>query len=461
MALPADTTYEIRVSTGSDSACSGGFSNASKGATGVDYTQQAGAQFTFAPTLSGVGTTTLTDSASGFSNAMLGNLIQITGQGVYCIVAYLTSGTVTLDRALGTFSTTAGYIGGAFATLTKAAGLIVAGNSAWAKAEASYLETLSTTTTAGTDALPITWTGYTTTRGDGGQVTIDAGNTRANCLVINKTFNLFNNFIMTGATTRTVDFTAAVTARFTNCQFLKGSGSGALGIASSSFSSHTELIIGCFFNGFSTNAITAFAGYCYDCEFIGCGPIAFGSFTATGGVFRCLIRGGVGPGILLQSTGANIIIESNTIYGKTSGSGIQITGTSFINCRITNNILAGNAAYGIDGIISAGIYINANAYWSNTSGSRNVIPAGANDVVISGTDPTNDPFVSKSTGNLALNATAGAGSLLRGAGFPSSYPAGLTASSPDFGAAQHPDPASGGGFVAPGIIFAGGRQTYY
>ena len=354
--------------------------------------------------------------------------------------------TYYVDAAVGSDAntgTSAGS-GNAFATITHAAGVVVAGDVVNVKASGSYYEAVTVTTTAGTDVLPITFQGYTTTPGDGGLVTVDAQNTRANCLVVNKTFNLFNNFTFTGATTRTVDFTAAITARFVNCQFLKGSGTGLVGSGSSTFSSHTETLIGCLFSGFTTNALTAFAGYCYGCEFVGCGPITFASFVGTGGVSRCLIRGGAGPGISLQSTDTNMIIDSNVIYGKTSGSGIQVTGTAFLNCRIANNILAGNAAYGIDAIVSAGLYINANAYWSNTSGSRNVIPAGANDVVISGTDPTNDPFVSKSTGNLALNATAGAGALLRGTGYPATYPAGLTANYSDYGASQHPDPAGGG-----------------
>src|SRR4051812_21700193 len=74
MAIPADTVFEVRTA-GSDYLCSGGFSIAQKGATGVDYSQQDAAQKTFAATLSAAATTTLTDSAAGFLNTYLGNLI--------------------------------------------------------------------------------------------------------------------------------------------------------------------------------------------------------------------------------------------------------------------------------------------------------------------------------------------------------------------------------------------------
>lgn len=127
MALPADTIFRVR-SGGSDTLCGGGFSIANKGATGVDHSQQDSANHTFTNTLSAVGTTSLTDSGAGFSNTMLGNLIQITGQGVYCITAFTNSSVVTVDRALGTFSTTIGYEGGAFTTIDKANGIVTAGN---------------------------------------------------------------------------------------------------------------------------------------------------------------------------------------------------------------------------------------------------------------------------------------------------------------------------------------------
>lgn len=66
---------------------------------------------TFTATLSAVGTTTLTDSGAAFLPAMVGNRVDITGKGAYRIVAYLTAGTVTVDRALGTYSGASGTTG--------------------------------------------------------------------------------------------------------------------------------------------------------------------------------------------------------------------------------------------------------------------------------------------------------------------------------------------------------------
>lgn len=54
-------------------------------------------------------------------------------------------------------------------------------------------------------------------------------------------------------------------------------------------------------------------------------------------------------------------------------------------------------------------------------------------------------FVNAASGNFALNNTAGAGALCRGAGYPSTLPAGTTANYLDVGAAQHQDSGGGGG----------------
>ena len=129
MAIPADTLWEVQ-STGSDNN-GGGWSNAQKGATGVDMTQSAPVAFT--ATLSATATTTLTDSAAGFLNTMLGNVINISGQGSYCIQGFTNSSTVTVDRALGTFSTTSGVVGGPRASVGSVGGSMSGGNIIWCK----------------------------------------------------------------------------------------------------------------------------------------------------------------------------------------------------------------------------------------------------------------------------------------------------------------------------------------
>lgn len=48
-----------------------------------------------------------------------------------------------------------------------------------------------------------------------------------------------------------------------------------------------------------------------------------------------------------------------------------------------------------------------------------------------------NPFTSTGTGDLSLNATAGAGALLRSTGYPGIFPNGTTTDYLDIGAAQH------------------------
>src|SRR5258708_32227144 len=94
--------------------------------------------------------------------------------------------------------------GNAWATLSKAATIVVAGDSVNAKGSASYNEIL-TLTTSGTAGSPIVWSGYTTTVGDGGRAIIDGQNTRATCLSVAATLlNGFNNFTFQGGTTRII-----------------------------------------------------------------------------------------------------------------------------------------------------------------------------------------------------------------------------------------------------------------
>ncbi len=113
MGLQFDTVVEVQT-TGSDTAAGGGFTPSKKGATGVDMT--LGAATAFTSNLSATGSTTLTCSSPLFLNTMLGNIIQITGQGFYCIQTFSSTTAVVVDRAHGTFSATSGFVGGALAS---------------------------------------------------------------------------------------------------------------------------------------------------------------------------------------------------------------------------------------------------------------------------------------------------------------------------------------------------------
>ena len=117
-----------------------------------------------------------------------------------------------------------------------------------------------------------------------------------------------------------------------------------------------------------------------------------------------------------------------------------------------NNIIWGNGGWGV--IMTTQTQTNTDArkifrnnfYGSNTSGNLSGLSAGAGDVT-----GLSDPFVNRAGQNWGLNSTAGAGALVRAAGFPGAFRGTSTTGHLDGGAVQHQD-AGGGGVTAPFII---------
>ncbi len=173
--IPADAVWEVQ--TGGSDNNGGGFSVANKGATGTDATYPTSSPVTFTSTLSAVGTTALTDSGAGFTNAMLGRAINIAGQGIYFLIGFTSSSIMTASATLGTFATTTGVVGGAFASPGKAGSVRVASNQVYIKAGTYSITSASTNVAGGcvsdaTGGAVITWEGYQTTRGDLGTAPI-------------------------------------------------------------------------------------------------------------------------------------------------------------------------------------------------------------------------------------------------------------------------------------------------
>ena len=158
---------------------------------------------------------------------------------------------------------------------------------------------------------------------------------------------------------------------------------------------------------------------------------------------RCIAAknkaGGTYNGFNLDAALSNTTMNGCVAYDN-SGSGVALTGT-YESALMLNNILALNGGYGITfGTTqrNAAPVWNYNAFYSNTSGARNNVTAGANDVTLTG-----DPFTNGASGDFSLNNTAGAGAACRAAGYPGVFINGLTTGYIDLGAAQHQD--SGGG----------------
>lgn len=436
MAIPADTVWEVRT-TGSDSACGGGFSTANKGATGVDYTQQDAAQYTYTSDLSGAGGTTLTSAGSHFTNDILGNVINISGQGFYCVTGYTNTATVTVDRALGTFSGATGYVGGGLATPGAALTPSVDYNDIYLKSGTYDRATALTISTK------IRLIGYTSSRTDGGPTrpiiratanSIVIVNLNAICSVENiearaNTHTGITGFQLNG------NFSVLINSFANTCQVgvdIEGLYCTLAGCAADqcgtgySISNHYYNVTGCVAgnsttNGYNTGAST---GFFQDCI----------AFATTGRGFTTTAR----------NQFVNCTSDGNTGAG---GHGFDTKNSVHINCCATNN-----AQYGFKddpGSAQSQLWINCATY-NNTAGAFSIttpnLQANINPVALSASPYTSPDF--------APNAAAGGGASLRGAGVPTAFPDTTTTNNRDIGAAQHADPAGGGGKrVGPG----GGR----
>ncbi len=177
----------------------------------------------------------------------------------------------------------------------------------------------------------------------------------------------------------------------------------------------------------------------------GSDAIANGSNHTTYNVIGSVIYGNTGYAIGASTGNSNIFILNSAFVANTSG-GITFNGASSGDVvRIDNSIFYGNGTYGISSANPIGLMpINRNnAYGGNTTGARNNIPAGTNDITL-----TANPFVNSSTGNFALNTTTGGGAALKGAGFPGTFIGGSTTGASDIGIVQSGCTGSGGGACA-------------
>src|SRR5690242_15560411 len=111
MAIGNTTCWRVRA--GGSNTNGGGFDPAISGA-GTDYTDQDAAQLSLTDIVTN-GTTTVTSVTGGFTSAMIGNCLRITGDNYYFITARSSTNSITVDRATGTASGQTGHVGGAFA----------------------------------------------------------------------------------------------------------------------------------------------------------------------------------------------------------------------------------------------------------------------------------------------------------------------------------------------------------
>lgn len=459
MALSAALAWECRT-TGSDN--NGGAFNVL--ASGVDYSQQNSPQYALTGvTSSGAGAVFLTASAA--SN-MVGNTVRVVSGtnftvGTYEIISVSVGVSVTVDRNLTTGAGSSGVlnIGGAVATVAAITGRWVAQNIGWVKGGVDYTVTATTTLASGVNDIgsisPNQLTGYTTTRGDNGQATIKTSTNNLALLTVAMCNVVISNFILDCNST-TTSKGMAITAgqmerglRVVNCvaKNFTSRGFSCEGSASGS----GPLFWRCRATAGTSAASAGFyvlGGVYVDClaDANACHGFSFGGNNTSGYFVRCIAAGnktgGTYCGFYLDAALGNSLLTNCVAYDN-SGDGVALTG-SYQSATLLNNILVSNGGYGIDFGTAQGWQapvFNYNAFYSNTSGARNNVLAGANDVTLTGS-----PFTNGASGDFSLNNTAGAGAACRAVGYPGVFPGGLTTSYLDIGAAQHQD--SGGGSIS-------------
>lgn len=445
MTINAAMVWEVR--TGGVETNGGGFKD---GASGTDYTQQDAAQLSLTDgATSGIGVTTFTSVAGGFTAAMIGNVLNLASgtnvtAGFYEITAHTDTNTITLDRApddgVGGVSGGVGSIGGGLLTPGRAAEACMAattaeGNLIWVKA-GTYTTTTTTQNVSGGPVLAdwgaITTVacifGYETTRGD-----------------------------YTGTRPVLVAHAGSMTLWSSGTYFvmfnLEADGNGQASLRGF-FGASRGAIIGsvaedCSNNGFFGNIAQNVIAYCS-------GTLCTGDFAFDSGLFyKCRAYSNLAGGIKANNAIAiaclsddntgngfsggtvfNVFLDC-TAHGNTTD-GISLGSASeavpvFVNCLLTSNL-----AKGID-VASGrrGLALNCVGL-SNSSG--NGFPDMFTDMNIGEVTITGDPYESAAGDDYRPDNTANEGAELRAAGL--SIP--TQVDQDDIGAVQHADPVGGG-----------------
>lgn len=437
MGFSAAVEWDVRT-TGSDSN-GGGFR---LGATGTDYSVQDAPQVTFTDLVIDATTNTkCTSAAFPFSSVSVGNIINITSGTGFTVqrveILSVAGAVATCDKSLGTLSSTGGNgkLGGGLLTIAAAVALAISLNSIHIKA-GTYTLTAALANAFGGQ---IWFLGYGVAHNDFG--------TRP---------------LITTATNSTVLFALTTTGLYTNLTFSNTAATRAIGFYPAN--SGTNIAFHrCKFTGF-TNAVNgdnAGAHWIFtqvsmtDCEATGCTSQVIlnnntvilsgcsmhdntgGTAAQAAGVFNVVaIRslftnntGGSGSSAVLWSQGGLVSAVSCTFFGNARDC-IQGSLASF-----ENNIFYSNSAWAVEnysgGSSRFALTDRANGFGLNASGNLSAGTLDPSDILL-----TANPFTASGSDDYSLNATAGGGAALKGAGYPGTFPGGASTGVLDIGAVQ-------------------------
>lgn len=472
MALSASIIWEVR--TGGSDLNGGGFK---PGASGVDYSQQNSPQYALTGvTSAGAGDTVLTASAA---TDMVGNVglvnsgtnFTLTGAffEVLSVVAgvSITFGTNNNGASICTGVGSAGAIniGGALASPGLAAFAKAPGNDVFIKS-GTYAITSATPNvsggcvddpTGGNGASDMSrWVGYNTHR--------VWGNTDTPPLL--QASGAISSFTI-------LKVNAAQAIEYYNIATDCASKTSSLGIALSN--SYSRVVRCSAVNATGTYGIGMLGGNSIAlilCEASGCSGTA-GIYADAAG----LIVGGVSHGNTcsgFRGTPFAVFVAclsyANSGAGSDGFSGSSVN-SSYYACDAYNNgrygfaldsnlalgsylfscLAEGNASDGFyaDGVSDGTFLFNCGGYNNGGNGNYNASFMINVPGFVAGSASF---FTNPGSGDFSLNSTAGGGAAARAAGFPGLFPAGLTTSYADIGAAQHQASGSSGGLlVHPGM----------
>ncbi len=356
------------------------------------------------------------------------------------MATYYVDGAVGNDGNAGTSQGS----GNAWATISHALATITDGDLVYVKASATYGTATGFSYTSADFTKLTRLIGYTSSPGDNGQATLHATANVTNGFSStgNQGISLENLIIDANGFTGTgVKFSATYRGHLRNVTVSGWTNSGVIdNTGTAGITIFNSKITGCSGSAAIDKIGSGSNTLIIDSQIVGNTTIGY----LVGNnlydfILGCIIANNSGGSSVGIECGYGFSVINCAIYNNGSD-GIYLTSDFPGLCGlIYNNILALNGGYGINWPDAQAMpTVDYNAFYSNTSGARNLLPASPNDVTLSG-----NPFTNPSGGDFTLNNTAGAGAACRNAGFPGALLYGGTGYL-DIGALRHQDPAGGG-----------------
>lgn len=424
-----------------------------EGASGTDFTLNAGS-YTFTDlVIDGTTNTKVTSASHNFVAADVGNCMRIrsgTGftTGVFEIVS-VASNAATLDRSAGTLSSTGGTynVGGQLLTLAQLNTDMCAGCRGYVHADGTYSITAKVTFNY-TNSSSVSWVaGYTTTRGDGGRFTVQAGSNFGDRMIdtnIGGAFTLKNVTFDPNSNNTVACFRLLAQqnqAENIECKNQTTS-TAAITLANQRNTCrmcwvHDSTIAGDVIQMSSSNV----GNLCEVCVVQNvAGTAAVGFNIAEGTCLYCVVdtlSGTTADAFKITDSGP-VLVNHWVVYNVTRDSfRVTVINNSLI---VIENGIADTAVTVINNqsgtTLRAGDLYNDYNFYVNMSGTAYTnVTAGSHGAAL-----TVRPFVAVASHDFRLNNTTGGGAAIRAKGWPSTMPALSGTFYPDAGIAQHQDP---------------------